>query len=122
MFAMTISSGICNPDVVHDWVVPAGLLRTRASLETDLLRPVVNCGENVKNASIHANAYSLTQARASWRKYQRLLGQLATSFEDGALRAPQVFNVGPFSVEAVRRAHDLLEYAGVQGKLMMSCV
>jgi len=77
-----------------------------------------------KNASFHsvgANAYSLTGDRASWRKYQRLLGRLATSFDSGVLRAPQVFNVGTFSVEAVRRAHDLLEYSSVQGKLVMSC-
>jgi NADPH:quinone reductase len=76
-----------------------------------------------KNASFHAvgaNAYSLTRDRASWRKYQRLLGQLATSFDSGALSAPQVFNVGTFSVEAVRRGHDLLEHSSVQGKLVMS--
>ena len=77
-----------------------------------------------KNASFHsvgANAYSLTGDRSSWRKYQRLLGRLAASFDSGALRAPQVLNVGTFSVEAVRRAHDLLEYSSVQGKLVMSC-
>jgi hypothetical protein len=45
---------------------------------------------------------------------QTLLDQLAESLDEGALRAPQVFNVGPFCVEAVRRGYDLLEHSGVQ--------
>ena len=103
-----------------------GLLRTQASLETDLLGPVVDCGEEFKKAplsmrSVPMPTHSRKLARAG-KKYQRLLGRLATSFDDGALRAPQVFNVGPFCVQAVRRAHDLLEHAAVQGKLVMSCV
>jgi hypothetical protein len=52
---------------------------------------------------------------------KRLLDQFARSFDDEPLHAPQVFNVGPFCVEAVRRADDLLEHSGVQGKLVMSC-
>jgi NADPH:quinone reductase-like Zn-dependent oxidoreductase len=76
-----------------------------------------------RNASFHsigANAYSLASDRACWRRYQVLLRHLATSFDSGTLHAPQIQNVGMFSVETVRRAHDMLERSTVQGKLVMS--
>ncbi len=76
------------------------------------------------NGSFHAigaNAYSLTQDRSRWRRYQALLGEFARLFDDGALPAPPVTSVGSLSVEAVRQAHDLLERSAVQGKLVMTC-
>jgi NADPH:quinone reductase len=77
-----------------------------------------------RNGSFHAigaNAYSLTDDRNQWRRYQRMLGELATLFDSGALAAPPVTSVGSLSVETVCRAHDLLERSAVQGKLVMRC-
>jgi NADPH:quinone reductase-like Zn-dependent oxidoreductase len=77
-----------------------------------------------RNGSFHAigaNAYSLTEDRSQWRRYQGMLGEFATLFDGGALPAPPVTSVGSLSVEAVRRAHDLLERSAVQGKLVMGC-
>jgi NADPH:quinone reductase-like Zn-dependent oxidoreductase len=77
-----------------------------------------------RNASFHAvgaHAYSLMDDRTRWRKYQQLLDWLAKSFDSGTLQPPHFVNVGELSVEAVRRAHDLLERGMVQGKLVMSC-
>jgi NADPH:quinone reductase-like Zn-dependent oxidoreductase len=77
-----------------------------------------------RNASFHAigaNAYSLTEERARWRRYQVLLSDLSGLFDSGALSGPLVTNVGTLSVESVRQAHDLLERSAVQGKLVMSC-
>ena len=76
-----------------------------------------------RNASFHAvgaNAYSLMTDRACWRRYRELLVRLAALFDGGAVRAPPVLNVGPFSLETVRRAHGLLERSAAQGKLVMS--
>ncbi|MGI9024069.1 MAG: quinone oxidoreductase family protein [Burkholderiaceae bacterium] len=77
-----------------------------------------------RNASFHAvgaHAYSLTDDRACWKKYQDMLTQFARMFDSGALRPPYVTNVGSLSIETVRQAHDLLERSAVQGKLVMSC-
>jgi NADPH2:quinone reductase len=76
------------------------------------------------NASFHtvgANAYSLVDDRAVWRRYRDMLDRLAALFDGGALPAPPITSLGPLSVETVRQAHDLLERGGVQGKLVMSC-
>ena len=70
--------------------------------------------------AVGANAYSLVSDRACWRRYQRLLARLAILFDSGDVHAPQIVNVGSFSVEAVRRAHELLESSAVQGQLVMS--
>jgi NADPH2:quinone reductase len=77
-----------------------------------------------RNASFHtvgANAYSLVDDRAVWRRYRGLLDQLAGLFDGGALLPPPITNLGPLSVETVRQAHELLERGAVQGKLVMSC-
>ncbi|MGO1080675.1 quinone oxidoreductase family protein [Inquilinus sp. CA228] len=77
-----------------------------------------------RNASFHtvgANAYSLVEDRAVWRRYRDMLDQLAALFDGGALPPPPITNLGPLSVETVRQAHELLERGAVQGKLVMSC-
>ena len=77
-----------------------------------------------RNAGFHpigANAYSLTEDRDRWRRYQTMLAEFSRLFDSGALAAPHVTSVGTLSVEAVRRAHDLLERSAVQGKLVMGC-
>jgi NADPH:quinone reductase-like Zn-dependent oxidoreductase len=75
------------------------------------------------NASFHpigANAWSLVDDRASWRRYGEMLREIAGMFDRGELPPIRVTNVGSLSVEAVARAHDLLERSAVQGKLVMS--
>jgi NADPH2:quinone reductase len=77
-----------------------------------------------RNGSFHAigaNAYSLTEDRSRWRRYQAMLNEFTRLFDSGALPAPPVNSVGTLSVEAVRQAHDLLERSAVQGKLVMAC-
>lgn len=77
-----------------------------------------------KNASFHpigGNAYSLLEDRSRWIKYHNLLTGLALLFDSGALTAPTIVNMGSLSVEAVTRAHDMLENSSVQGKLVMQC-
>jgi NADPH2:quinone reductase len=77
-----------------------------------------------KNASFHsigANAYSLTDDRASWKKYRAMLDRLAQLLDGGALALPRIDNLGTMSPEVVRRAHALLESNAVQGKLVMTC-
>lgn len=76
-----------------------------------------------KNASFHsvgAHAYSLTDNRATWKKYRRMLEQLSEHFVTGALPAPPTTVLGEMSREVVARAHTLLEGHGVQGKLVMT--
>ncbi len=77
-----------------------------------------------RNGSFHAigaNAYSLTEDRGQWRRYQAMLNEFTRLFESAALPAPPVISVGTLSLEAVRQAHDLLERSAVQGKLVMQC-
>ena len=77
-----------------------------------------------KNASFHpvgANAYSLVDERASWRRYRELLDRLARDFDDGLLAPPQVAVLGELSTVVVGQAHALLEANAVQGKLVMTC-
>jgi NADPH2:quinone reductase len=77
-----------------------------------------------RNGSFHAigaNAYSLTEDRSQWRRYQAILSEFTRLLDSGALPAPPVNSVGTLSVEAVRQAHDLLERSAVQGKLVMAC-
>ena len=77
-----------------------------------------------KNASFHsvgANAYSLTDNRASWLRYREILENLARSFDSGALAPPPITVLGALSPEVVKRAHALLESKAVQGKLVMTC-
>jgi NADPH2:quinone reductase len=77
-----------------------------------------------KNASFHsvgANAYSLMNDRAAWRKYRELLDHLSRHFDSGALAPPPITVLGRLSPEVVKQAHALLEGNAVQGKLVMSC-
>lgn len=77
-----------------------------------------------KNASFHsvgANAYSLTDNRASWLRYREILEKLARSFDSGGLAPPPITILGALSPEVVKRAHALLESNAVQGKLVMTC-
>ena len=77
-----------------------------------------------KNASFHsvgANAYSLTDDRAAWRKYREMLDQLSRHFDTGALAPPPITTLGELSVEVVKKAHALLESNAIQGKLVMTC-
>jgi len=76
-----------------------------------------------KNASFHsvgANAYSLTENRATWRKYRDMLDALSRQFVAGALPPPPTRVLGEMSPEVVAHAHTLLEGHGVQGKLVMT--
>ncbi len=77
-----------------------------------------------KNASFHsvgANAYSLLDDRAAWRKYREMLEHLARHFDSGALAPPPIHVLGRLSPEVVKKAHALLESNAVQGKLVMTC-
>ena len=77
-----------------------------------------------KNASFHsvgANAYSLTDDRAAWRKYREMLEHLSRQFDSGALAPPPIEVLGRLSPEVVKQAHALLEGNAVQGKLVMTC-
>jgi NADPH:quinone reductase len=77
-----------------------------------------------KNASFHsvgANAYSLTNDRAAWRKYREMLDHLTRHFDSGALAPPPITILGRLSSEVVKHAHALLESNAVQGKLIMTC-
>ncbi|MEA2695658.1 MAG: NADPH:quinone reductase [Acidobacteriota bacterium] len=77
-----------------------------------------------KNASFHsvgANAYSLIEDRAVWRKYREMLEHLSRLFDSGALAPPPIHVLGRLSPEVVKEAHALLESNAVQGKLVMTC-
>jgi NADPH:quinone reductase-like Zn-dependent oxidoreductase len=77
-----------------------------------------------KNASFHsvgANAYSLVDDRAAWRKYREMLEHLVQHFDSGALAPPTIHILGRLSPEVVKQAHALLESNAVQGKLVMTC-
>jgi NADPH:quinone reductase-like Zn-dependent oxidoreductase len=77
-----------------------------------------------KNASFHsvgANAYSLTDDPAAWRKYREMLEHLSWLFDSGALAPPPINILGRLSPEVVKHAHALLESNAVQGKLVMTC-
>ena len=77
-----------------------------------------------RNASFHAigaHADSLSRDRRQWMRYRHRLDRLSRQIDAGSLRMPRVTDVGRFSVSTVRRAHDLLEHGGVQGKLVMTC-
>ncbi len=55
----------------------------------------------------------------TWSAYRHQLAALAELIEGGAIQPPMVTEVGELSVEAVRRAHALLETGHTQGKLVM---
>jgi NADPH:quinone reductase-like Zn-dependent oxidoreductase len=77
-----------------------------------------------KNASFHsvgANAYSLIEDRAVWRKYREMLDDLSQLFDSGALAPPPIHTLGKLSPEVVKQAHALLESNAVQGKLVVTC-
>jgi NADPH2:quinone reductase len=59
-------------------------------------------------------------SRSSWDRYGRDLAILTQLLDTGALPPVPVTDVGPFSLEAVRRAHRLLDEGGVLGKLVAS--
>jgi NADPH:quinone reductase-like Zn-dependent oxidoreductase len=74
------------------------------------------------NASFHpigANAYSLIDDRASWRKYRAMLEHLSRLFDSGELPRPPVNVLGRLSEHVVKQAHAMLEGNSVQGKLVM---
>ena len=76
-----------------------------------------------KNASFHsvgANAYSLTDDHAAWRKYREMLEHLSQLFDSGTIAPPPITILGRLSLEVVKRAHALLESNAVQGKLVMN--
>lgn len=56
----------------------------------------------------------------SWNLYKVQLRQLVHLFEKESLIPPKVENVGPFSLETVKKAHRRLEEGTVQGKLVMT--
>jgi len=58
--------------------------------------------------------------RGTWEKYGHQLTALSLLFDSGALAPVPITDVGPFSVDAVRRAHALLESGQVQGKVVAS--
>ena len=68
-----------------------------------------------------ANASSLTNDRAIWRKYREVRDHLSQHFDSGALAPPRIPILGGLSSEVVTRAHALLENNAVQGKLIMTC-
>jgi len=77
-----------------------------------------------KNASFHsigANAYSLIDDRAVWKKYQKMLDHLSYHFDSGVFMPPSINVLGRLSLEVVKEAHALLENHSVQGKLVMTC-
>ncbi len=58
--------------------------------------------------------------REGWSRYGRELAALAQLVERGVLPPVAITDVGPFSLDAVRRAHVLLDAGGVRGKLVAS--
>ena len=75
-----------------------------------------------RNASFHsigANAYSLTDDKTYWKKYREFLNHFAMLFDSAAINKPPVTIVGAFSVDTVRKAHEIMERGSVQGKLVM---
>jgi len=67
-----------------------------------------------------ANASSLTNDRAIWRKYREVRDHRSQHFDSGALAPPRIIILGGRSSEVVKRAHALLENNAVQGKLIMT--
>jgi NADPH:quinone reductase len=55
----------------------------------------------------------------TWPVYGRQLAALTDLIEAGDIAPPAIAEVGDLSVEAVRRAHTMLETGHVQGKLVM---
>ncbi len=77
-----------------------------------------------RNASFHsigANAWSLTNDRKYWKKYQHILNHIATLFDSQLISKPPITLLGSLSVDTVKRAHELLENNSMQGKLIMTC-
>ncbi len=75
----------------------------------------------LRSASYHfvQLAAALTHGpRAGWGRYGRELAELARLVDAGALPPVAVTDLGPFSLDAVRRAHALLDAGGVRGKLV----
>jgi NADPH:quinone reductase len=58
--------------------------------------------------------------RKDWLAYRRMLDEIGKLFEAKILNAPKIQAVGEFSVETVRRAHEMLETGHTQGKLVMT--
>lgn len=77
-----------------------------------------------KNGTFHAigaNAYSLSNDRAYWKIYQRMLHNIAELFDSNKINKPPITIVGTLSAETVKKAHELLETNSAQGKLIMTC-
>lgn len=77
-----------------------------------------------RNASFHsigANAYSLSRNQDDWKAYRHILDHISMLFDTGAISKPPVTILGSLSVDAVKKAHQLLESGAVQGKLIMTC-
>lgn len=63
---------------------------------------------------------ALSGEEKDWNIYKTQLMHLAHLFEKEGLIPPQVENIGPFSVETVKKAHSSLEGGHTKGKLVMS--
>jgi len=76
-----------------------------------------------RNMSIHQvliMAELADTTKKSWTIYQKHLELITQMIEDDALRLTKLQTVGPFSVETVQKAHQLLESKRVKGKLVMT--
>ncbi|UQA59799.1 quinone oxidoreductase family protein [Polyangium aurulentum] len=75
----------------------------------------------LRSASLHFVQLAARLAYApeeTWPIYGRQLETLARMIDAGHIAPVAITDVGPFSLEAVRRAHTLLEGRHVQGKLI----
>jgi NADPH2:quinone reductase len=75
----------------------------------------------IRSASLHfvQLAARLTHApEETWSVYGSQLAIVARMIDGGQVAPVQITDVGPFSVDAVRRAHTLLETGHVQGKVI----
>lgn len=77
----------------------------------------------VKSLSVHMIyiiAAAMGDDEKSWTVYKTQLNHLTHLFEKEGLKKPHIEEVGDFSVETVKKAHQRLENAHVKGKLVMS--
>ena len=75
-----------------------------------------------RNLSLHfifVGSESMFGSKDSWQIYSRHLKEISQMIEKGALKPQKIEVVGNLSVEAVAKAHHLLEEGKVKGKLVM---
>jgi len=75
-----------------------------------------------KSLSLHIiflGAAAVKGDEKSWNVYKAQLKHLAHLFDKEGLIGPHIENLGSFSLETVRRAHQLLEESHNRGKLVM---